>query len=46
MFAGDLVDPIAMACDERNAGALLVQEVDEGEAEARCAAGDRDADVG
>ena len=46
MLAGDLVDPLAMARDERDAGALLVQKMDEGKAEARRAAGDRDADVG
>ena len=34
VLAGDLVDPLAMTCDERHAGALLVQEMDEGEAEA------------
>ena len=33
MLAGDLVDPLAMTCDERHAGALLVQEMDEGKAE-------------
>jgi len=33
VLAGDLVDPFAMTCHERNAGALLMQEVDEGQAE-------------
>ena len=33
VLAGDLVDPIAMPRDERDAGALFVQEMDEGEAE-------------
>ena len=45
MFAGDLVDPLAVAGDERHARALLVEQMDEGQAESRRAAGDGDAKI-
>ena len=46
VFAGDLFDAIAVAGDEGDARALLVEKMDEGEPEARRAARDRDPDAG